>query len=90
MQAPSHLPVPIDDGACDHLPGIAVPSLLLPSTVRRLIDLARSGTNGHPLLFNDGPTRSALAGGMGLDPGSARLHTTSLRLSKPLPGTRHV
>ena len=41
MQAPSHLPTPIDDGACDHLPGLAVPSLLLPSTAGRLIDLSK-------------------------------------------------
>ncbi len=41
MQAPSHLPVPIDDGACDHLSGLAVPSLLLPSTAGRPIDLSK-------------------------------------------------
>jgi peroxiredoxin len=41
MQAPSHLPTPIDDGACDHLPGLAVPSLLLPSTAGRAIDLTK-------------------------------------------------
>jgi peroxiredoxin len=41
MQAPSHLPTLIDDGACDHLPGRAVPSLLLPSTAGRAIDLTK-------------------------------------------------
>ena len=41
MQAPSHLPTPIDDGACDHLTGLALPSLLLPSTAGRLIDLTK-------------------------------------------------
>jgi len=41
MQAPSHLPAPIDDSACAHLPGLAVPSLLLPSTGGRLIDLSK-------------------------------------------------
>jgi hypothetical protein len=41
MQAPSHLPAPIDDGACAHLPGLVVPSLLLPSTAGRLIDLSK-------------------------------------------------
>jgi peroxiredoxin len=41
MQAPSHLPTLIDDGACDHLPGLAVPSLLRPSTAGRLIDLSK-------------------------------------------------
>jgi hypothetical protein len=40
MEAPSHLPVPIDDGACAHLPGLKMPSLSLPSTGGRLIDLS--------------------------------------------------
>jgi hypothetical protein len=29
---PDDLPTPIDDGAADHLPGLAVPALALPST----------------------------------------------------------
>jgi hypothetical protein len=29
---PSDLPVPVDDGAADHLPGAAVPDVALPST----------------------------------------------------------
>ncbi len=41
MQTPSHLPVPIDDGACDHLPGLAVPSLVLLSTAGCLVDLSK-------------------------------------------------
>ena len=41
MQVPSHLPTPIDDGACDHLPGLPVPSLLLPSTAGRVVDLSK-------------------------------------------------
>jgi peroxiredoxin len=39
MQAPSHLPAPVDDGACDHLPGLTLPSVALPSTAGRLVDL---------------------------------------------------
>ena len=31
---PSDLPHPVDDGACDHLPGLAMPSVRLPSTDR--------------------------------------------------------
>ena len=31
-QLPSDLPVPVDDGACDHLEGLAVPSLTLDSS----------------------------------------------------------
>lgn len=26
-ELPKDLPVPVDDGACDHLPGIALPSM---------------------------------------------------------------
>ncbi len=32
QQLPGDLPVPIDDGACDHLTGMAVPGVALPST----------------------------------------------------------
>lgn len=39
-QLPSGLPVPIDDGACDHLPGRVVPSVPLLSTSGRTVDLA--------------------------------------------------
>ncbi len=41
MQAPSHLPAPIDDGACAHLPGLAVPLLVLPSTAGCLVNLSK-------------------------------------------------
>ena len=37
---PSDLPVPEDDGACDHLPGALLPSLELRSTSRSLVSLA--------------------------------------------------
>ena len=89
MQAPSHLPIPIDDGACEHLPGIEMPSQLLPSTAGRLIDLskrdaARTVVYCYSMM---GVPGAPLPEG---DPGSARLHTISLRVSRPLPGTRHV
>jgi peroxiredoxin len=38
---PEGLPVPIDDGACDHLPGAAVPSIPLNATHGEEIDLSR-------------------------------------------------
>jgi peroxiredoxin len=38
---PAGLPVPVDDGACDHLPGAAIPSILLESTAGGEVDLAR-------------------------------------------------
>lgn len=37
---PSSLPEPKDDGACNHLPGRALPSISLPSTAGRLVNLA--------------------------------------------------
>ncbi len=39
-QLPSGLPVPADDGACDHLPGRAAPSVPLQSTSGGTVDLA--------------------------------------------------
>ena len=38
---PADLPVPADDGACAHLPGLRLPPLLLVSTAGRSVDLAR-------------------------------------------------
>ncbi|MEK7556617.1 MAG: peroxiredoxin [Patescibacteria group bacterium] len=37
---PESLPVPIDDGACDHLPGASLPSVELQSTGGRAVNLA--------------------------------------------------
>lgn len=61
-QLPADLPVPEDDGAADHLAGMAVPDLDLPSTLGGSVDLAeatqerlviyvypRTGTPGEPL-----------------------------------------
>jgi peroxiredoxin len=50
---PSDLPVPVDDGACRHLPGMQVPAVTLVSTANRRInmaDLARERTviYGYP------------------------------------------
>ena len=36
---PPDLPSPINDGAADHLPGLAMRSIQLPSTAERLVDL---------------------------------------------------
>jgi peroxiredoxin len=41
---PPDLPVPVDDGAADHLPGLAVPALALPATTGEPIDLAAAAT----------------------------------------------
>lgn len=38
-ELPEDLPVPVDDGACDHLVGLQLPNLFLPSTSGALINL---------------------------------------------------
>jgi peroxiredoxin len=61
-ELPAGLPVPINDGAADHLVGMAAPQLTVPSTLGGSIDLARAsedrlvayvyprtGTPGQPL-----------------------------------------
>ena len=37
---PENLPIPVDDGAADHLTGARLPSVLLASTVGNLVDLS--------------------------------------------------
>ncbi len=37
---PRNLPVPVDDGGCNHLTGMRLPSVPLPSTAVRIVDLA--------------------------------------------------
>ena len=61
-ELPADLPRPVDDGACDHLPGLAMPAVWLPSTAGRMVDLGalsaprtviycypRTGRPGQPL-----------------------------------------
>ena len=43
------LPIPVDDHACDHLPGRRVPSIALPSTSGRRVDL--SGLRGRTVVY---------------------------------------
>jgi peroxiredoxin len=40
QRLPDDLPVPVDDGACDHLPGLEVPAVALPSTAGGTVRLA--------------------------------------------------
>jgi peroxiredoxin len=40
MRLPKNLPVPIDDSACDHLVGLALPSLPLVATTQDSVDLS--------------------------------------------------
>jgi hypothetical protein len=39
-QLPANFPVPLEDGACDHLVGMTVPVISLPGTSRRAVTLA--------------------------------------------------
>ena len=39
-QLPDDLPAPLDDGACDHLPGLRLPSVQLLATDGSMIDIA--------------------------------------------------
>lgn len=47
---PADLPAPVDDGAADHLPGLQVPALRLPSTAGRLVELGALGP-GRTVLY---------------------------------------
>lgn len=40
-ELPADLPVPVDDGACDHLPNIRLPPIPLKSTTGRVVDVSR-------------------------------------------------
>ena len=40
-ELPQNLPIPVDDGACDHLHGLRLPSIPLMSTAGSLVDLAQ-------------------------------------------------
>src|SRR4051794_638994 len=48
-ELPDKLPVPADDGACDHLPGMHVPSIFLQTTGGRLVDL--SSLEGRTVVY---------------------------------------
>ena len=76
---PPDLPVPVDDGACDHLPGARVPSVRLRSTAGRWVDVAeiagrpavlffypRTGEAGKPA----GPAWDSIPGARGCTPQS--------------------
>lgn len=51
MKLPENLPVPRDDGACDHLEGLKVPSIVLRSTNGRLVDLAEETAKISTVMF---------------------------------------
>src|SRR5262249_30291287 len=45
MHLPADLPVPLDDGACDHLSGMIIPNIALKSTSGRMVDLGKVATD---------------------------------------------
>jgi peroxiredoxin len=89
-QLPADLPVPVDDGACDHLPGLPVPALTLDSSqgpvgFRELgIDLAvlyvypRTGRPGRPVP----PGWDAIPGARGCTPQSCAFRDNAAELAE--------
>lgn len=50
MELPPDLPVPVDDGAAKHLLGLRMPSVRLPSTAGRMVDVGALGP-GRVVLY---------------------------------------
>jgi peroxiredoxin len=48
---PKDLPVPVDDGACDHLAGMRMPQIALLSTEGELVDLGKVSAKKRTVLF---------------------------------------
>lgn len=74
---PKNLPPPVDDGACDHLPGSRVPSVRLASTAGRVVDLAEAAERPTVIFFYPrtgepgkaaGPEWDAIPGARGCTP----------------------
>jgi peroxiredoxin len=51
FELPADLPVPVDDGACDHLPGFDMASLPLPSTRGDEVNVAAASRERRTVLF---------------------------------------
>ena len=49
LSLPDNLPVPQDDGACAHLPGLKMPQLALPTTAGSTVDF--SSLTGRSVIF---------------------------------------
>ena len=76
---PPDLPVPVDDGACDHLPGAVVPAIALLSTAGRIARLDEVAQRPTVLFFyprtgeagtSAGPEWDAIPGARGCTPQS--------------------
>ncbi|WP_394828288.1 peroxiredoxin [Pendulispora albinea] len=68
---PSNLPIPTDDGACDHLPGAPLPRVLLPSTAGGTVDLSAIARTTVLYIYPiSGPTNDDLPDGWDAIPGA--------------------
>lgn len=70
-QLPANLPVPLDDGACDHLPGLALPNITLMATDGADVNLRQ--ISGWVVLYcypMTGRPDTALPDGWDLIPGA--------------------
>lgn len=50
---PAGLPVPVDDGAAEHLPGTVLPAVALPSTAGGTVRLDRAPAGRAVLFFRE-------------------------------------
>jgi hypothetical protein len=92
MDDVTELPVPVDDGACDHLPGLAMPAVRLPSTAGRLVDLGAL-TAPRTVIYcypRTGGAGTVVPRRLGSDPGRPGLRAAVLRVSQPPPGVRRL
>ena len=64
---PPDLPVPVDDGAAEHLRGAVVPPLALPATSRRVVDLAELARQPAVLFFYPRTGRAGQSAGRDWD-----------------------
>jgi peroxiredoxin len=64
---PPDLPVPVDDGAADHLRGAAVPSVVLPATSGHMVDLAALARQPAVLFFYPRTGRAGQSAGRDWD-----------------------
>jgi peroxiredoxin len=92
---PDDLPVPVDDGACDHLPGLEVPNVALPSTAGGTVRLAdpvapRTVVFAYPRTGRPGEEPpggeaawNAIPGARGCTPQACAYRDTSARFREP-------
>ena len=71
MDLPKDLPIPQDDGACNHLTGMKLPSIMLCSTRDRTVDLSRlTGTTVVYIYPRTGRPDQELPSGWNTIPGA--------------------